>query len=160
MERVVGARDSVKPPVAAAACTVSVKDAVLSDWPLAFARMVSVEVPVAADAAAVTFTVADVELDVSCEGVTVAVTPAGSPSTVRSTAPEKLPVRAMEIAKLDVEPAVIEPELAGRVIVRDPASTTTSVPPPPHPPSVAASRASVVPRSVRRRTWAKRFSIR
>src|SRR6476661_10112476 len=91
-------------PLADAALTVSWKVAVLSACPVAVPLTVTVALPVAALAAAVSVSVD--ELPVALCGSNAAVTPVGRPSAVRATAPAKPPVLVMLTVCVAVAPCV------------------------------------------------------
>ena len=76
---------SVNPPGAGAAVTVSASDAVLSATPVAFARMVRFAVPTVAALPATSVRTLAVAPVARLAGVRTGVTPAGAPSTDRST---------------------------------------------------------------------------
>lgn len=156
----VGERASVKAPVAAAPWTVSAYDAVLSATPLPLARTVSVALPATAAEVAVRVTVELVPPAATVAGLADAVTPLGSPSTLRSMAPVKPPALPTVTAIVVVlPPAVIDPLLLPRETEIELGSTIASVVPPPQLVETSAAIARRDDRAQRLRTGVRRFNI-
>src|SRR5678815_686600 len=103
MVSVFGFMATVNPP-AVPAVTVSWNVAVLSAWPAAVPFTVTVALPVAALAAAVSVRVD--ELPAALSGSNAAVTPVGRPSAVSETAPAKPPVLVMLTVCVAAPPCV------------------------------------------------------